>query len=35
MEKLSLKNIPLKEIVPGFHARMVHTDNMTLSYVEG
>ncbi len=34
MEKLSLKNIPLKEIVPGFHARMVHTDNMTLSYVE-
>lgn len=34
MDKLNLNSIPLKEIVPGFHARMVHTDNLTLSYVE-
>ncbi|KAA3634930.1 MAG: cupin domain-containing protein [Bacteroidetes bacterium] len=34
MDKLNLNSIALKEIVPGFHARMVHTDNMTISFVE-
>ena len=27
-----LSNIDRKEILPGFQARFVHTDNMTLSY---
>ena len=34
MNKLILSSIPQKEIVPGFQARMVHTENMTISYVE-
>ena len=29
---INLETIEEKEIVPGFHARMVHTDNMTVAY---
>ena len=32
MPFVSLEDIAQKEIVPGFHARFVHTDNNTLSY---
>ena len=30
MNKIDLKNIEPKELVPGFHGRFVHTKNMTL-----
>ena len=29
-----LQSIPVKEIVEGFHARLLHTENFTLSFVE-
>jgi len=32
MPKISLNEIESKELVPGFHARMVHSENMTLAY---
>ena len=32
MPKISLNEIESRELVPGFHARMVHTENMTLAY---
>ncbi len=32
MSFLKLENIEQREIVPGCHARMVHSDNMTLTY---
>jgi quercetin dioxygenase-like cupin family protein len=32
MPFIDLESIESKELVPGFHARMVHTDNMTLAY---
>jgi len=32
MSLIDLKSIESKELVPGFHARMVHTENMTLAY---
>lgn len=28
----TMDQIPEKEIVPGFHARFVHSDNLTLAY---
>jgi quercetin dioxygenase-like cupin family protein len=34
MKKIELSAIPKKEIVKDFFARMVHTQNMTLSFVE-
>lgn len=30
--KLNLDNIPSKEIMKGFHAKMIHGENMTLAY---
>jgi quercetin dioxygenase-like cupin family protein len=32
MPKIDLDTIQEKEIVPGYHAKMVHSDNMTLAY---
>jgi quercetin dioxygenase-like cupin family protein len=32
MTFLNLEELPQREIVPGYHARFVHTDNNTLSY---
>ena len=32
MPKISLNDIESKELAPGFHARMVHSENMTLAY---
>jgi quercetin dioxygenase-like cupin family protein len=32
MPLVNLKSIESKELVPGFHARMVHSENMTLAY---
>lgn len=32
MAYIELKDINERELVPGFHARMVHTDNMTFAY---
>ena len=29
---LKLESIPEKEIVKGFHAKFIHTDNMTIAY---
>ncbi len=29
---IKLESIPEKEIVKGFHAKFIHTDNMTLGY---
>lgn len=34
MDKVKLADQPQKEIVPGFLASMIHTDNMTFSLVE-
>jgi quercetin dioxygenase-like cupin family protein len=34
MSKITLSDLTQKEILKGFHARMVHTDKMTLSFVE-
>jgi len=34
MNNLSLKEIPLKELFPGFSARIIHTDNVTIAHVE-
>ena len=34
MKKIELSSIPQKEILAGFKAQFVHTDNMTLSFVE-
>ena len=32
MKKTDLKNINSKEMVPGFHAKFIHSENMTLAY---
>ena len=32
MNPTHLDDLPEKEIVPGFHARFVHSENMTLAY---
>jgi len=32
MTFIDLNQIPEKELVPGYHARFVHTDNMTMAY---
>lgn len=32
MTFITLENIQEREMVPGFHARFVHTDHMTLAY---
>ncbi len=32
MPKYDLLNIPQTELVPGYHVRFVHTDNMTFAY---
>lgn len=32
--KLSLDDLPIKELLPGFDAKMVHTDNVTISFVD-
>ena len=29
-----LKDIPVKEIAPGYFARYIHTQNMTLGYID-
>ncbi len=29
-----LSNIPSREIIPGFHGKMIHTDNMTFAFWE-
>jgi quercetin dioxygenase-like cupin family protein len=29
-----INNLPVKEIVAGFHARFIHTEQMTLAFVE-
>ena len=34
MTFLNLRDIPEREIVPGYKARFVHTDGMTLAYWE-
>ncbi|MEP6710917.1 MAG: cupin domain-containing protein [Ferruginibacter sp.] len=34
MPKIDLSTITPKEIVPGYPARFVHTQNMTLAYLE-
>ena len=34
MPLINLKSMESKELVPGFHVRFVHTDNMTLAYWE-
>lgn len=31
---LVLTDIETKEIIPGFHGKMIHTENMTLAYWE-
>lgn len=30
----ALKSLPTKEIIKGFHGRMIHTDSMTMSFWE-
>lgn len=32
MPFIKLKDIPSKELLPGFTGRMIHTENMTLAY---
>ncbi len=32
MNKTDLQHIPTRELVPGFHGKFVHTENMTLVY---
>ncbi len=32
MPTFHLPNLASKEIIPGFHGRMIHTDRMTLAY---
>jgi len=32
MQKINLENIPSREIVPGYHVRFVHSENMTFAY---
>ncbi len=32
MPEYELKNIPESEVVPGFHARFVHTDSVTIAH---
>jgi quercetin dioxygenase-like cupin family protein len=32
MEVISVKNIKAKEIVPGFHGRFIHSENITIAY---
>ena len=32
MSKINLKNIPAKELIPGFTGRMIHSENMTIAY---
>ena len=33
-QKIQLENVPLKEIVPGYQARFVHSEHMTFAYWE-
>ena len=30
--KIELADIPVKEIMPGFHGRLIHNTNSTLSF---
>lgn len=30
--KLSLSTIPSKEIMPGYHGRLIHSDNMSIAF---
>ena len=32
MPFVNLKDIPSKELLPGFSGKMIHTENMTLAY---
>lgn len=32
--KLTVSDIPNFDIVPGYHGRLIHTDTMTLAYVD-
>lgn len=32
MNKIELRNIPPKEIVPGYQVKFVHSENMTIAY---
>lgn len=32
MPFVNLKDVPSKELLPGFSAKMIHTENMTLAY---
>lgn len=32
MPFINLKDVPAKELLPGFSGKMIHTDNMTLAY---
>ena len=34
MNKIDLKNIEIKEIVPGYFVRFVHSENMTFAFWE-
>ncbi len=34
INKLNLSDIPTREIAPGHHSRLVHTDRITISYVD-
>ncbi|WP_286756265.1 cupin domain-containing protein [Roseivirga sp. UBA838] len=34
MPFINLKDIPSKELLPGFSGKMIHTQNMTLAYWE-
>lgn len=34
MKKIDLINIPAKELVPGFHAKFIHSKNMTIAFWE-
>lgn len=34
MPKILLEGHPVKTLAPGFEAKLIHTDNMTLSYVD-
>jgi quercetin dioxygenase-like cupin family protein len=32
MPFIQLKNLPVKELLPGFEGRMIHTENLTVAY---
>ncbi len=31
---IKLSEVPVKEFIPGYHGRMIHTDSMTLAFWE-